>query len=163
MRNWILCSCVALVLPGLASAQQGGAPSKFFAGDPNAKSVPRTPLEKALEVKVRAAWEALKKKDKNGYAQFLTDDFQAVEIDGEGERTKVKVLREVEQVQFNDYLLQFFLVQPLGPDHAFVTYESTMRFPKTSILHLRRVFVGELWVKQNQDWKMMRYQETMVR
>jgi hypothetical protein len=25
------------------------------------------------------------------------------------------------------------------------------------------VFVGELWTRQNGQWKMMRYQETLVR
>jgi hypothetical protein len=54
-------------------------------------------------------------------------------------------------------------VQPLGPDYAFVTYESTMQFPKGSALRLRRVFIGELWTQQNGQWKMMRYQETLVR
>jgi hypothetical protein len=64
---------------------------------------------------------------------------------------------------YNDYLLQFFQVQPLGPDHAFVTYESSMRFPKGSPLRFRRVFVGELWARSHGQWQMMRYQETLVR
>jgi hypothetical protein len=54
-------------------------------------------------------------------------------------------------------------VQPLGSDYAFVTYESTMRFPKNSALRFRRVFVGELWTQRNGQWKMLRYQETLVR
>jgi hypothetical protein len=64
---------------------------------------------------------------------------------------------------YTDYVLQLFQVQPLGPDYAFVTYESSMQFPKTSTLHFRRVFVGELWTQRNGQWKMMRYQETLVR
>jgi hypothetical protein len=64
---------------------------------------------------------------------------------------------------YTDYLLQMFQVQPLGPHYAFVTYESSMQFPKSSALHFRRVFIGELWTNRDGDWKMMRYQETMVR
>ncbi len=112
---------------------------------------------------MRAAWAAFKKKDKAAYAKFLTDDFQAVESDGEGERTRLHVLGEVEHCMYTDFLLQFFQVQPLGPDHAFVTYESSMQFPKGSALRFRRVFIGELWTRQNGEWKMMRYQETLVR
>jgi ketosteroid isomerase-like protein len=163
VRNWILCSCICLALPCFASAQQTTAPEKFFAGPSANKPVPRSPLEVALEAKVRAAWAALQNKDKNAYAQFLTDDFHAVEIDGEGERTKSRVLAEVENIQFNEHILQFFLVQPLGPDYASVTYESTMKFPRKSILRQRRVFVGELWARQGIEWKIMRYQETGVR
>ena len=167
MRNWMLRSCVALALPCLALAQQPPAQQptaqKKPASTSNA-SVPRPKLADLLEEKVRAAWATFKKKDKNGYAQFLTDDFQAVESDGEGERPKLHVLREVEHCMYTDYLLQFFQVQPLGPEAAFVTYESSMQFPKGSPLRFRRVFVGELWTKRNgDDWKMMRYQETLVR
>jgi hypothetical protein len=116
-----------------------------------------------LEAQVRAAWATFMKKDKAGYAKFLTDDFQAVEADGEGERPRLHVLGEVEHCMYTDYLLQFFQVQPLGPDYAFVTYESSMQFPKGSALRFRRVFIGELWTERNGQWKMMRYQETLVR
>jgi hypothetical protein len=86
-----------------------------------------------------------------------------VEADGDGERSKPRLLREVEHSMYTDYLLQLFQVQPLGPDFAFVTYESTMQFPQGSATRYRRVFVGELWTKRDGQWKMMRYQETPVR
>jgi uncharacterized protein (TIGR02246 family) len=160
MRRWFLCSCVALALPCLAIAQQPPS-GKVFAGAPSTPAPSK--LAALLEAQVRAAWATFKKKDKEGYAKFLTDDFQAVEADGDGERTKRHVLMEVEHSMYTDYLLQFFQVQPLGPDYAFVTYESSMQFPKGSALRFRRVFIGELWTNQNGQWKMMRYQETLVR
>ena len=120
-------------------------------------------LAEMLEAKVRAAWAAYKKRDKNGYAAFLTDDFEGVEADGDGERPKPHILREVEHSMFSDYLLQLFQVQPLGPHYAFVTYESTMQFPKGSATRFRRMFIGELWTNRDGEWKMMRYQETLVK
>jgi ketosteroid isomerase-like protein len=163
MRNWMLCACITLALPCLGFAQQPLAAGKTPAGAPSSNSAPRSALADLLEAQVRAAWAAFKKKDKAAYAKFLTDDFQAVESDGEGERTRLHVLGEVEHCMYTDFLLQFFQVQPLGPDHAFVTYESSMQFPKGSALRFRRVFIGELWTRQNGEWKMMRYQETLVR
>jgi len=163
MRTWVLCSYVALALPYVAVAQQAAPADKPAAGAPSSNAAAGTPLAKLLEANVRAAWTAFKNKDKQGYAKFLTDDFQAVESDGEGERTRLHVLGEVEHCMYTDFLLQFFQVQPLGPDYAFVTYESSMQFPKTSALRFRRVFIGELWTRQNGQWKMMRYQETLVR
>jgi hypothetical protein len=175
MRNSILCSCIALALPCLAYAQQpatAGKPAaadKSAAADQPAQSAPpktataEPKVADLLEAKVRAAWSAFKKKDKDGYAAFLTDDFQAVESDGDGERSKAKVLREVEHSMYTDYLLQLFQVQPLGAHYAFVTYESSMQFPKTAALRFRRVFIGELWTNRDGEWKMMRYQETLVR
>lgn len=136
------------------SAAQGTLP----ASDSTQKN-----LDASLEARVRAAWEVFKARDKDKYATFLADDFQAVEADGNGERSKDRVLREVEHSMYADYLLQLFQVQPLGPNHAFVTYEATMQFPAGSAVRYKRVFVGELWTEQNGDWKMMRYQETPVR
>ncbi|MGB8542255.1 MAG: nuclear transport factor 2 family protein [Candidatus Acidiferrales bacterium] len=166
MRNGILCVCLALALPCLAFAQQPAPPDK----PPSSTFVPLQKLDAAqsklaelLEAKVRAAWAAFKKRDKDAYAQFLTDDFQGVESDGDGERNKLQTVREVEHSMFTDYLLQFFQLQPLGSHYAFITYESTMQFPKGSPLRLRRVFIGELWTNRDGDWKMMRYQETVVR
>lgn len=138
------------------------------AGKPAQGAPPNSPaahsaLADLLEAKVRAAWTAFKNKDADAYAKFLADDFQAVESDGEGERPRLHVLGEVRHCMYTDYLLQFFQVQPLGPDYAFVTYESSMQFPKGSALRFRRVFVGELWTRSRGQWRLLRYQETLVR
>jgi uncharacterized protein (TIGR02246 family) len=163
MRNWILSGCIALVLPCFAFAQQPAATDKAPASTPSKDTGAQSKLAEMLEAKVKAAWAAYKKRDKNGYATFLTDDFQGVEADGDGERPKPHILREVEHSMFTDYLLQLFQVQPLGPHYAFVTYESTMQFPKGSATRFRRMFIGELWTNRDGEWKMMRYQETLVR
>jgi uncharacterized protein (TIGR02246 family) len=168
MRNWFFCACIVLTLPGYAFAQQPGATDKAAPSAPSksatAKSTNTQPkLAESLEAKVRAAWAAFKNRDKNGYAAFLTDDFQAVEADGSGERPKPHILREVEHSMYTDYLLQLFQVQQLGPHYAFVTYESTMQFPKGSVTRFKRIFIGELWTDRDGEWKMMRYQETPVR
>jgi Domain of unknown function (DUF4440) len=162
MRNWMLVSCISVALPCLAVAQHP-QPTGNKSPSTSTSSVSQPKLADLLEARVRAAWAAFGKKDKDGYAKFLTDDFQAVEADGEGERPKLHVLGEVEHCMYTDYLLQFFQVQALGLDNAFVTYESTMQFPKGSALRLRRVFIGELWTKRDGDWKLLRYQETLVR
>lgn len=163
MRNHVLCLCIALALPSLAFAQQPAGAAKPAQNTSLKNTTAQSQLGDLLELKVRAAWAAFKKRDKDAYAAFLTDDFQAVEADGDGERPKAHILREVEHSMYTDYLLQLFQVQPLGSNYAFVTYESTMRFPKGSATRFRRVFIGELWIKRDGEWKMMRYQETPVR
>src|SRR5271170_2464820 len=163
MRNWILCSCIALALPCFTFAQQPAASDKAAQSMPSKIETADPKLADLLEAKVKAAWAAFKKRDKNGYAAFLTDDFQGVEADGDGERPKPHILREVDSSMYTDYLLQLFQVQPLGPNYAFVTYESTMQFPRGNSKTYKRVFIGELWTNRDGDWKMMRYQETPVR
>jgi ketosteroid isomerase-like protein len=158
-RSWS-CLLVAVALPAATLAvPQSAAPAPAAATPAPAPAA----VAQLLEAQVRAAWTAFKSKDRAAYARFLTDDFQAVEADGEGERSRLHVLGEVEHCMFSDYLLQMFQVQPLGADYAFVTYESSMQFPKGSALRLRRVFIGELWTRRSGRWQMMRYQETLVR
>src|ERR1700730_12558353 len=138
--------------------QRNATESVWFKSDSR-----QTNLAAVLEARVRAAWETFKMRDKDKYAEFLADNFQAVEADGEGERSKPRILREVEHSMYTDYLLQLFQVQPLGPDHAFVTYEATIPFPAGAGTRYKRIFVGELWNEENGNWKMKRYQETPVR
>jgi uncharacterized protein (TIGR02246 family) len=163
MRTWFFCACIALALPVNAFAQQPAATNKTPATAPSKDTGAESKLADVLEAKVKVAWAAFKKKDKDAYAALLTDDFQAVEADGDGERSKTKTVREVEHSMFVEYSLQLFQVQQLGPHYAFVTYECTMRFPRGSATLFRRVFIGELWTNHDGDWKMMRYQETIVR
>jgi uncharacterized protein (TIGR02246 family) len=161
MRRMIL--CLTLGITCLAFAQLPTVSGDSFQGVPSKNTGPSTSLADLLEAKVRAAWAAFKMRDKDRYADFLTDDFQAVEADGDGERPKMRILREVEHSMYTDYLLQLFQVQQLGQNHAFVTYEATMQFPAGSAVRYKRVFAGELWTERNGQWKMMRYQETPVR
>jgi uncharacterized protein (TIGR02246 family) len=163
MRNWIVCAGIALALPCFTFAQQPAVADKAAQSTPSRNAAAQLKLAGLLEAKVRTAWATFKKKDKDGYAKFLTDDFQAVEADGDGERPKPHILREVEHSMYTDYLLQLFQIQQLGPNYAFVTYESTMQFPAGAATRYRRVFIGELWTKRDGPWKMMRYQETPVR
>jgi hypothetical protein len=161
MRRMIL--CLTLGAACLAFAQLPTVNGDSFQGAPSKNAGPSTSLADLLEAKVRAAWAAFKMRDKDRYADFLTDDFQAVEADGDGERPKTRILREVEHSMYTDYLLQLFQVQQLGQNHAFVTYEATIQFPAGSAVRFKRIFVGELWTERNEQWKMMRYQETPVR
>jgi uncharacterized protein (TIGR02246 family) len=163
LSNSMLSASMALLLPCVTPAQQPATTQKNSTAQASKDTVAEKKLADLLEAKVRAAWAAFKKRDKNAYAAFLTEDFQAVEEDGKGERTKAQTLREVESSMYADYLLQLFQVQRLGPNYAFVTYESTMQFPKGSATRFKRVFIGELWSKSDGEWKMMRYQETSVR
>jgi uncharacterized protein (TIGR02246 family) len=163
MRNWVLSTCIVFALPCTVFAQRPAVVDNAAQSPPSQNKTAQPNLAGMLEAKVRAAWATFKKKDKDGYAEFLTDDFQAVEADGDGERSKQRVLHEVELNSIADYLLQLFQVQPLGPNYAFVTYESTVQFPAGSAVRYRRIFIGELWTLRDGQWKMLRYQETPVR
>jgi hypothetical protein len=136
----------------------------FSAGQSKHDSSSAQPELKAVfESKIKAEWEALKKKDKKAYGDLLADDFQGVEVDGKGERTRIQAMNEVAEENVYNYTLWGFKLIPLGPDAAFVIYEVTMQFPPKSVVRYSRVYISELWVKRGGEWKELHYQETHVK
>ena len=136
----------------------------LIAGQSKNESTEITPQLKAMfEAKVKAEWEALKNKDKKAYGDLLADDFQGVEVDGKGERTKSQAIRELADENVFNYTLWGFKEMALGPDAAFVIYEVTMQFPPKSVVRYSRVYISELWVKRAGEWKELHYQETHVK
>jgi uncharacterized protein DUF4440 len=163
MRDWFL----FLFILGWTSAALAQTP----ATSANAKQSPfasttssaESSLQNMFESKVKVEWEALKNKDKKAYGELLADDYQGVEVDGKGERTKLQALNELADTNIFNYTLWGFKLIPLGSDAALVIYESTMQFPPKSAIRYSRVYISELWVKRAGQWKEVHYQETHVK
>lgn len=162
MRICLVFACLAC-LSCVAVAQQPAAPAKSVEDAQFGAVSVDSDLKQMFEAKIKAEWEALKNKDKNGYAELLADDYQGVEVDGKGERNRIQALSELAETNVFTYTLWGFKLIPLGPDAAFVIYESTMQFPPRSQIRLSRVYITELWVKRAGQWKELHYQETHVK
>jgi hypothetical protein len=144
-------------------AQSSTGASKSATGTQPGSAESNKKLADLLESKIRAAWKAFKDKDKKAYAEFLTDDFMAVEEDGQGERTKMIVLREVGESVVHDYTVQLFRVDPIATNAALVTYENVIQFPRGAGSPFEKIFISEIWVKRDGHWKAWRYQATKVK
>jgi len=163
MRHCGTWACVAVALASLGFAQQAPTKAKTEQGKKPSRASAQRDVKDILESKVKAEWEAFKKKDKKAYSDLLADDFVAVEDDGEGERNKIHAVNEVDASNIYNYSLAFFQLLPLAPDVAFVRYEITMEFPLKAVNRYKRVLVGELWLKRGGQWKERHYQETRVK
>ncbi len=161
MRLWFAFVCiVCLVFP--CFAQQATMP-KPNAGGKQGRVAGDSELKDMFEAKVKAEWEALKSKDKKAYAELLADDYEGVEVDGKGERTKLQSVNELTDENVYNYTLWGFKVIPLNPNAALVIYESTMQFPPKAQIRYSRVYISELWMKRDGQWKEVHYQETRVK
>ena len=120
-------------------------------------------LKDMFDAKIKAEWEALKNKDRKAYAELLADDYQGVEVDGRGERNKIQAVNELADTNVFNYTLWGFKLVPLAPDAAMVIYEVTMQFPPKAQLRYSRVYITEIWVKRDGQWKALHYQETRVK
>ena len=160
MRACSALFCLA-ALALTAVAQIPSAPTK--APDQQPETSADAALKTMFESKVQAEWEALKHKDKKTYGDLLADDYQGVEVDGKGERTKLQAMAELSETNVFNYTLWGFKVIPAGPDAALVIYESTMQFPPKAQVRYSRVYITELWLKRAGQWKEVHYQETHVK
>lgn len=120
-------------------------------------------LKNMFEAKIKTEWDALKNRDKKTYGALLDDEYQGVEVDGRGERSKVQSINQVAEMNITNYEMWGLKVTSLAPDVAFVVYEITMQFPPKSQVRYTRIYVGSVWAKRGGDWKELHYQETHVR
>jgi len=160
MRNWLFCARIALLVIGCVTAQLAVA----SAGDEQkASTATDANLKDFFQAKIKQEWDALKNKDKKAYGALLADDYEGVEIDGRGERTKLQAIAEMAATNVFNYTVWGYKLIPLGPDAAFVIYEVTMQFPPKSVVRFSRIYITELWVKRGGEWKELHYQETHVK
>jgi len=172
MRNLFLYLCVT-GLASLALAQQPPTqpsaapqptmPTQFGQDPKSAIADADAPLDKVFQAKIKTEWEAIKSKDKKAYGELLADDYQGVEVDGKGERTKIQAVNELLETNIFNYTLWGFKLIPVGPDAALVIYEVTMQFPPKSQVRFSRVYISEFWQKRAGQWKEVHYQETHVK
>jgi uncharacterized protein (TIGR02246 family) len=162
MRDCFVFACVA-GLTALALAQQPAMAPKSSESRQSGSLSADSGLKDMFEAKVKVEWEALKNKDRKAYAELLADDYEGVEVDGRGERNKIQTLNELADENVYNYTLWGVKLIPLGPDAALVIYEVTMQFPPKAQVRYSRVYITELWVKRDGQWKELHYQETHVK
>jgi|SRR5208282_5893095 len=162
MRDCLVLACLA-GLAALAFAQEPAMPTKSMEGPQFGSVSADSGLKDLFQARIKAEWEAIKNKDKKAYAELLADDYQGVEVDGKGERSKTQALNELAEGNVSNYTLWGYKLIPLGPDAAFVVYEVTLQFPPKSAVRFSRVYITELWVKRAGQWKELHYQETHVK
>jgi uncharacterized protein DUF4440 len=167
MKQYLLYISLATFLACLAVAEQTPVQNTSqIPSAPGYKSSGTAADEKLNEIfqsKIKAEWEALKKKDQKAYGELLADDYEGVEIDGRGERTRMQAINEIADGNISDYTLWGFKLIPLCADTALVVYESTIRFPPKSAVRFSRVYITEIWIKRQGEWKELHYQETHVK
>ena len=162
MRRCLVLPWIAF-LTSLALAQKPAMPSKTGDSQPPSSVSADSGLKDMFEAKIKVEWEALKNKDKKSYAELLADDYQGVEVDGMGERNKIQTLNGLAEENVFNYTLWGLKAISLGPDAAMVIYEVTMQFPPRAQIRYSRVYITEIWVKHDGQWKELHYQETHVK
>ena len=163
MRIYFAVACAVLLMACTAFGQQPPAAKGPPPTNLHSNTAAPADLSELLQANIRGMWAAFRDKKKQAYAEYLWDDYEAVEEDGDGERNKLRVLREVGESVVHGYNLQAFQVDSLGPDAALVTYENVIQFPRGAGSRFEKIFVSEIWLRRHGQWKAWRYQATHVK
>jgi hypothetical protein len=163
MRNYLAGACAVLLLASCALGQEPADTKKPSTSKKSSSAASQSEVNDLLQANIRAMWAAFRDKKKQAYADFLWDDYQAVEEDGDGERNKLKIVREVDQSVVSDFSLQSFRLDSISPDAVLVTYENVIKFPRGAGSRFEKIFISEIWVKRSGQWKAWRYQATRVK
>lgn len=109
------------------------------------------------EARERQIWDALKRRDTNGFAAFLAED--AMEVEPTGVYDKAGSVKGISQVDFSKTALSDFKTAKLDEDAALVTYMVKGPQPTVSAQGERHTTI---WVRRGGQWLAAFHQGTPV-
>ena len=119
-------------------------------------------LTKALAWRVDDIWDAYARVDEQAHNKYLTEDYRAVHPDGSvhvGRPTSSEMAAE----PIDDYWLADLQAWPIGEDGAILSYTAEVQIPNGDTSRRLQFAVGEVWLKNSNDWRCRYYHATMLK
>ena len=157
MKTSTLIAVVVAALPVLALTQHTIA-SAATTYNPPAKTI-----TELLQPKVEKSWKDWQNKDAKAYGDILAEGYVAVLPDGRGPRDRIAALADMQGMTITNYSLSDFKVTALGSTAQLVTYKAAADITIGANTGRTGLAVAEVWVKDEDDWKLLHYQETEVK
>lgn len=132
----------------------------------NANKTPETkavapPSEADMIAKEKAAWDAFKRKDADGFKKLLAPEY--VEVHDSGVAEGSKVVDDMKDVELSDVTFADWKMTTIDKDLVLLTYTTTQKgtykgqaFPEGPYRN------AAAWVNRNGEWLAVYFQETRV-
>jgi len=135
-----------------------------FAQGSGNSSKPLGPLERTLIANTKAIPEAQKSKNVDFLKRTLTDDFLWVGSEGRL-HDKEEIVESARDGELKDYYTYNLRVVPVDDEVAVVTYDCILHMPEGDAPGLapRYQHISDLWVKQDDQWRLKFQQATAAR
>ena len=135
-----------------------------FAQGPASASKPLSPLEQTLIANTNAVPEAQKSRNVDFLKRMLTDDFIFVGSEGKL-HDKQEIVGSASEGELQDYYTYNMRVLPVNDEVAVVTYDCIIHMPEGDAPGMapRYQHISDLWVKQNDQWRLKFQQATAQR
>jgi len=131
---------------------------------PKNLSKPLSPLEQTLIANTNAVPEAQKSKNVDFLKRTLTDDYVFVGSEGKL-HDREEILGSARDGELKDYYTYNLRVLPVNDEAAVVTYDCVIHMPEGDAPGMapRYQHISDLWVKQDQQWRLRFQQATAAR
>ena len=125
---------------------------------------PSNPLEQALIANTNAVLQAQKAKNVGFLKDSLTQDFVAVGSEGKL-HDKAEILASANEGELKDYYTYNLRVVPISENASIVTYDCVIHMPEGDAPGMapRYQHISDLWVKQDDQWRLKFQQATPAR
>jgi hypothetical protein len=118
--------------------------------------------ESDIIAKEKASWDAIKKKDWDGFAKMLASDY--IEILDDGVHDKASALREIKDFDLSDVTFADWKMLPIDKDAVIITYTATSKATfKGEAVPPGPYREASAYVNRNGEWVAVFYQETLAR
>jgi len=135
-----------------------------LAQSPPSSSKPLRPLDQTLIASTKAVAEAQKSKNVDFLKRTLTDD--VVFVGSEGRlHDKEEIIETARDGELKDYYTYNLRVVPVDDEAAVVTYDCIVHMPEGDAPGMapRYQHISDLWVKQEDQWRLKFQQATPAR
>ena len=135
-----------------------------FAQTSGRQSKPLSPVEQTLIANTDAVPEAQKSRNVDFLKRTLTDDFVSVGSEGKL-HDKEEMLTSAHDGELKDFYTYNLRVVPVNGETAIVTYDCIIHMPEGDAPGLapRYQHISDLWVKQDDQWRLRFQQATAAR
>jgi hypothetical protein len=135
-----------------------------FAQGSGNSAKPLGPLEQTLIANTKAVPEAQKSKNVDFLKRILTDDFLFVGSEGRL-HDKEEILESTRDGELKDFYTYNLRVLPVDDEAAVVTYDCIIHMPEGDAPGMapRYQHISDLWVKQDDQWRLKFQQATAAR
>src|SRR5437762_11967881 len=146
----VLAACLIVAAACSTEPPATNAPATNANSATTAKSA--TPTEAEAMDREKGTWDAIKKKDYDGFGNMITTDY--LEVGGDGIFNKEEIIADLKNLTLNDYTISNSKMMVIDKDAFLLTYDVTIKgVYKNEAFPEGPYHAGSAWVNRDGKWQ----------
>src|SRR5438132_3032553 len=162
MKKILALVCLLVAMAACATQTPGNKDTMSNANKGGEMKSTAAPSEADIIAKEKASWDAVKKKDWDGFGKMLTADY--IEVLDDGIHDKAASLEGVKDLELSDVTFADWKMLTIDKDAVIITYTATVKASyKGQAIPAGPYREASAYVNRNGEWLAIYYQETLAR